>query len=386
MSSAATGTVSIATTLNGISGTGVVSYTAISLATAVPGQSITFAGASTIQAGTDSTQVPSGQIVMGSTGNSLATYRFTETANVENVKITDLTITDVAQVATSTAAPKAAFSNLTLWNGSTALGTAGSAVTVSQVTSSTTNSATSTYTYSFHFSNPVIVPQANSVSLVLKGDAASYSSAGATDNSIHTFSIAASSSIIALGATSNKATTIGSVSASGNPQTVLRSVLTVAVAPLGSTQNRSKGNPDDFGTITVAANNAGPVALNSLTVNFTGTAATSTLASTLIDANGNDVVAVGEATSTGSTATTSVWTFTPGFQVSAGGSYVFKLRLNTIAVPGATGISESLSANIQSVGSLVYSDSLDSSATTGLNLTSSIVPLTINSVTYAQGN
>ena len=62
---------------------------------------------------------------MGSNGNPLATFRFTETSNIENVKITDLKVFDSV---TATTSVKAAFSNLTLWKGSTQLGTAGSAV------------------------------------------------------------------------------------------------------------------------------------------------------------------------------------------------------------------------------------------------------------------
>ena len=62
---------------------------------------------------------------MGSTGNTLAVYRFQETANMENVKITDLTVTDDATSSATTTLP--AFNNVTLWNGSTDLGTAGSA-------------------------------------------------------------------------------------------------------------------------------------------------------------------------------------------------------------------------------------------------------------------
>ena len=626
------------TELTGFTGTGIISNSAVSLVpnAPIPGQNLTLAGAATIQVGSDSTQVPSGQIVMGSTGNSLSTFRFTETSNVENVKITDLVVTDAAS--SSQATTKAAFSNLTLWNGSTAIGTAGSAVPVSSgystgvsgtpgspttasitvsgtpnatttitgyvagnaftvtptstattaayatgtitvagaSTASTTlngfiddqsfsvtvasasgetsstlataigaaiNAASSTlgvsstvsgavvtvtanatgtalngasigfynptadgftitgssmaggavtgttyipgtatalataianaiasttaianlgaivsssgpvvtitasitnspnlngqqfyvlngdgftygaaatfagyvapvagtgvtysqvYAYSFHFGTPVVVPQANSISLVLKGDAASYSSNGATDDSVHTFLIATSSAITALGATSNLLTTITAITpgtASGNAQTVLRSVLTATVAASGGSSH-NKSNPDTVGTVTFTANNAGPAALDSVKVTWSGSLITNAAASstintflndvTLIDQSGNNVVTAGEAkmATSSSNPYTSVWTFgtgPSGFQVSAGGSYTFTLRVNSTDVTGVANTSQSLGANIQAAGDVQYTDSLDSKGQTGLGLPASVVPLTINSITYPIG-
>jgi hypothetical protein len=255
-----------------------------------------------------------------------------------------------------------------------------------------------TYAYSFHFGNPVIVPQANSISLTLKGDAATYASNGATDNSIHTFSIATSSAITALGATSNKTTNIGSVSASGNAQTVLRSVLSVTVVAAGG-NSHNKSNPDTIGTITVSANNAGPVALDSLKVTFSGSLMSATSSNvqalmnslSLIDQNGNNVVTAGEATGVATTTSspwTATWTFGTaqnGFQVSAGGSYTFTLKVDTTQVAGIANTSQSLGANIQAAGDVQYTDALDSSGVSALGLPTAVVPLTINSITYPIG-
>jgi len=386
LSSASIGTIGTVTTLTGISATGQVSYSSISLVSSVPGQSITFAGASTITGGSDSTQAPAGQIVMGSTGNSLATFRFTETANVENVKITKLIVTDV--VTASGVIPKAAFSNLTLWNGSAALGSAASAATLSAATGS------ATYTYEFNFANPVIVPQANSISFTLKGDAASYASAGATDNSVNIFSIAATSSVTALGATSNRSATVSSVAtASGNRQTVLRSTLTAAVAPIAGTQH-NKANPDSIGTITFSANNAGSVSLNSVKVTFSGSLLTANATQTaaflntvvLVDGNGTGIV-TGSMATTSNDGTSSVsWTFTNGFAISAGGSYTFTLKADPTQVAGTANTAQSLGANIQAATDVQYTDALDNSGVGSLGLPSSVVPLTINSITYPIGN
>ena len=226
LSSAPTAFVSPATALTSISATGAISYSSISLPSGtVNGQNLSFSTTgATISVTADSSEVPVGQIVMGSTGNPLATFRFTETSNIENVKVTDLKVLDAVA---STATVKPAFSNLTLWNGSTDLGSAGSGIADASGTG---------YIYSFHFGTPVIVPQANSVSLALKGDAASYASSGASDNSTSTFEIATTSdngvltnsagqvtpnnststqSVIALGATSNKAASVNLSGATG---------------------------------------------------------------------------------------------------------------------------------------------------------------------------
>lgn len=259
--STGTGSVTPATILTAYSGTGLVSQTAVSMTGTLSGQNVTFGGTPTVSVTTDSSQAPAGQLVMGSTGNSLATFRFTETSNVENLRITDLKVTAI------TSSTKAAFSNVGLWNGSTLVGTAGAA-------SSTTGGAIGSYFYSFHFGTPVIVPQANSLSLVLKGDVATYASAGAVDNSTSSFSIVASSTdVTALGNTSNKAVTATVSSANGNLMTVMRSNLVVSAAALGGSAH-SKTNPDALGTVTVTANTAGPVALRMLALTFSGSALT----------------------------------------------------------------------------------------------------------------
>jgi hypothetical protein len=389
------GTITQATTLTGCSATGAISYSSVSCNNTA-GQNLSFGGNPTITVSADSTEPPAAQIVMGSTGNTLGIYRFTETSNIENVKVTDLQVVDTVSSTNISTGVKAAFSNLQLWNGSTLLGTAGSPVV---------DAAGTGYIYAFHFGTPIIVPQANSVSVTLKGDAATYSSQGATDNSTSSFQIAtttdsfnssSSQTVVALGQTSNKPTGVTISSANGNVNTVLRSTLTVAVAPLGQTQNRSKGNPDDFGTVTFTANAAGPVALNKLTVTFSGAATSSFFTNaniSLIDQNGNVVNSTnypGSNEVASSTLSNATWSFPAaqsGFQISAGGSYTFKLRLNTVAIGPPSGQqSETLVANIQNSTDISYTDGLDASSTSGLALPASVVPLTINSVSYAPGN
>ena len=113
---------------------------------------------------------------------------------MENVKITQLVATDTV-TGTAGTIPKAAFSNLTLWSGSTLLGTANTPIQVA----ASSGTGTASYTYTFNISgSPVIVPQAGSISVAIKGDAASYSSQGATDNASNILSVS-SASMTALG-------------------------------------------------------------------------------------------------------------------------------------------------------------------------------------------
>jgi len=328
---------------------------------------LSFAGSATITAGADSTQPPTGQIVMGATGNTLAIFRLTETSNVENVKVTDMTVR-----ATTGAGNSAAFSNVTLWNGSTLLGTAGSA-----------SSVTGGYDYTFHLGSALVVPQANSISVTLKGDAASWASQGALpDATSTTFGINSTASITALGATSNKTTSVTSVSgATGNAQTVLRSTLTVSAAALGGSAHTKQTN-DDLGTITFTANAAGPVALGTTTITLSS--ATGTPSLKLIDQNGLDAVTAGEATTTISGAT-KTWTFINGFNISAGGSYTFKVRFDSTSLPQAGSVSQSISASIQNNTDVRYTDGLDASSTANIALPTVATPITINSVTYPSG-
>jgi len=386
--STAAGTISPATSLTGCSASGQISFSAINCGGTTVGQNLVFAGNSAITVSADSTQPPAGQIVMGSTGNTLGVFRFTETTNVENVKVTDLHVIDLLSNPAATTTNKAAFSNLQLFNGSTLLGTSGTAVP---------NASGTAYIYSFHFATPVVVPQANSVSITLKGDAASFASAGATDNSGHTFEVATTTdatnnttalAVTALGNTSNKTSAVTINTANGTTQTVLRTVLSAATAPLGGS-NHNKSNPDDLGTVTFTANSAGPAALNKVTVTFSGSAATSTLLSTvkLIDQNGNDATVTDGATAT-TTATTVSWSFpagSAGFQISAGSSYTFKIRANSTVVAASANVSQSLSATIQASTDVLYTDGLDSNATSTLGLPTAVVPLTINSITYPIG-
>ncbi len=371
-----------ATSLTGCSGTSVVSYSAVSCPSSpVAGQSLTVAtGGATATVGLDSSAPAASQLVMGSTGNVLGAYRFAETSNVEAVKITDLVVKQ------NTAATSSAFQNMTLWNGSTAVGTSGSAATT-----------TGGFKYTFHFATPPVVPKSNSLTLTLKGDVASFASLSNTgvDNTTSTFEVA-SSTVTALGNTSNIATTV-SGDPIGNTMTVLRTVLTPSATVLGNTTNRTKSSVDNLATVTFTANTAGSAMLKTLKLTFSGSAvATSTFvgALTLRDTNNNDVVVSDNATTTSNCASQSsctvTWTFatsTTPFIISGGSSYTFTVQLNDTAgtVVASSNNSVSLGATIQSTSDVSYFDSGDTNGNT-VNLPSTLVPLNVMSVTYAPGS
>jgi hypothetical protein len=241
---------------------------------------------------------------------------------------------------------------------------------------------------------PVVIPQANSLTVLLKGDAASWASSGATDDSTHTFSIANYAAVNALGNSSNANAIVTVSGATGNPQTVLRSTLTVTATPLGTTSGRVKNTADNLANITFSANSAGSVALNKTTLTLTGSAVTATSSQgiSLVDENNNNVTTAYGATIAANSCNAGdcvvTWSFgANGFQISAGSSYPFTVRMNTLTNtnPGQSNSSVSLGVTIQANTDVQYTDGLDNSATTGLPLPSTATPIQVNSITFAQG-
>jgi hypothetical protein len=383
--SAAAGSYPYATALTGYTGTGAVSYTSITIPTGIVGgctittgngvcgQAVSFNGNPALSIAADSSNPPSGQIVQNSTGNTLAVFRFTETSNVENVKVTQLNALD----AVASSGVKAAFSNVSLWNGSQNLGTAASPVW---------DSVLGGYDYDFSsFTNTLIVPQGNSVSLTLKGDAGSFTNGSLSDNTTSTFEIATSSTVIARGATSNKTALVTLSNANGNPQTTLRSVLVVAATPV-------TGNPpasfQQLGSITFTANSAGDDQLNTLALTFNATAATGTFMSSVVlhDPSGNDLVLVDNLATSTIVGTVKTWAFTTPNKlvVTAGSSYTATVWGDLSQIGSISNNSQSLTASVTSTGAFSYLDGTNNSPST-VNLTTSQVPITVVALTTPVG-
>lgn len=406
LSSATAGTKSIITVLSGCSANGETSLTSITCSS-TNGQDVVVAGQATIQVAVDSATPAASQYVMGTLNNHLATFRLTETSNIEDVKINDLIVFDVVA---GTSTVKSAFSNVKLYKSDgTLMGTSGSA----------TDSASSTLPgrgryYKFNFSTPIVVPQSNSISLLLKADVSSYTSSGATDNTTHVFRIASSTdtdndamageTVNALGNTSNATSAVtlatGSGAPTANTATVLRSRATVAGSGLGASSGRAKASVDQIGSLTFTADAAGSVAVNTITVTFGGTAPSlGTFLDGVIlrDANNANVTALSGLTVATSSvcdpvasACTKSWNFgagTAGYTVSAGSSYTFRLEVDsTKTKAAANGVSQTLSATITANTDITYTDALDSAATTNISLPANAAPVTINSVAYAAGS
>ncbi len=180
------------------------------------GADVVVAGQSVVQVSLDSGLSPAArQVEMGSTNVTLAAFRFTEISNVEDVKITDFTIYDTVDSPLTT---KSSFYNLRFYK-STDLVNPVATAGVANVTNSG-----SSYYYDLHFGVPVVVPQSGSITLVLKGDVASYGSGGATENKSHVFSLGLFSLGSAVGATSNNTASVRLSSPRGNPVTVVRTL------------------------------------------------------------------------------------------------------------------------------------------------------------------
>jgi hypothetical protein len=281
-------------------------------------------------------------------------------------------------------------------------------------TAASTSNPGSGYIWSFDIpAGSAVVPQGggSGLVLVLKGTISSYANSGATDNTTHVFKIATSTestndvtneTVVALGNTSNATSVVslstGSSAPTANAVTVVRSKAVVSATALGGSSH-SKGATDDLGTITFAADSAGSIALNTVTITFAGTAPSSPTfldGVILLDQNGTNVVTSQSASvSTSSVCTTSAsctktWFFgaaNAGFQITGGTNYVYKLRIDSTKTNHAqSGVSQTLTATLNAQGAVAYTDGTDSAASININLPANVVPITINSVSYPQGS
>ncbi|MBI3114423.1 MAG: peptidoglycan-binding protein, partial [Candidatus Harrisonbacteria bacterium] len=167
----------------------------------------------TVQVSLDSAlSPPARQVAMGSTNVTLAAWRFTETTNVEDAIMSDFRVQQLVDGVGLTSG----FSRLTLYsadNPNVALATAGAALGTGGI-----------YYYDFHFSSSPKIPKGGSITLVLKGDVASYAANAVKDNSVHYFDVVKDDSFWAVGATSNNRATVSLGSSRSNSVTVVRTL------------------------------------------------------------------------------------------------------------------------------------------------------------------
>ncbi len=256
------------------------------------------------------------------------------------------------------------------------------------------------------------MPRAGSLSLLLKGDVSSYSSSGVTDNSTHVFKIdltgdadndTPGEAVVGIGAVSNAPATItigqgfpGIVA--GNQMTILRSNLTFSASPLGLSVGRTKTPTDDLARLTFTADQAGPVAVNSVRVTFAGTAPSASSTSfidgvNLIDEAGNQMGFGNVSIScTGINICYKIFNLlgvgtSTGQAIFPGAPRTWTLRVDsTRTAPGQINVAQTLTATVNALGDIRYTDALDAAAVSGISLSPrTAVPIPLNSVSYASG-
>ena len=362
----------------GYTGTGAISYTSVTDPNNyLAGQTVSFNGNPALTIAADSSNPPSGNIVQNSTGNTLAVFRFTETSNVENVKVTQMNVNDV--VSASTSRLRSAMSVVEWFHFARHCRFAGLGCNA--------------YSWDYDFNSFVtslIVPQGNSVSLTLKGDAGSVTNGSLSDNTTSTFEVATSSTVVARGATSNKTAVVSLSNANGNPQTTLRTLVTVAANPVtGAPPN----GVQQIGSVTFTANSAGDAVLNNLMLTLNNTSSTFLNTVVLKDPSGNDIyLSDGFATSTVTAASGTVaWAFatsTKPVVITAGTSYTLTVWGDLSEIPAVNNQGLSLTASISNVGDFGY---LDSSSPTSnpapqlIHLQTNQVPITVSNLSSGIG-
>ena len=387
LSSANLGQNGTLTTLTSCTGTGGTTNASVNCSpTSVAGQSVTTSSGPTVTISIDQATASAGQAVMGSTGLSLATIRLTDTANIEPLKITDLTIRDFVG---TTATTKASFTNITLWQGNTQVGGPLSLVDGTAVSG--------TYKAAFSFGTPIVIPQDGTVSLTVKGDVATFTSNGASENTTHSFRVRAndagtglhqSGDATIIGQSSNGSATItlstGSNAPTGNTQTVLRTKLTLSGATLGATSGRTRTAADEVASLTFTADPAYDITVNSVALRFQGVAVSNgtLISARLIDpSTGSDWSGLGTATCTSVAGNTCsiVFSFTTIPTITAGTSKTVKVRVDSSSFFNAANSGDSMSVTVNANTDINWGDG---STTNGLNLEAKVVPLTISAVSY----
>ncbi len=348
--------------------------TAVSSSNNVVGQTIILTSGSTLTISTDSNNVAARQVVMGSTGNVLYLLKLAAN-NTEDVRVTDITFADTIG---SNTAGIASFSNLQLFDDAGTL----LAGPINMTIASTATSGT--VVFSLGSTSSLLVPKNQSKTITLKGDIATFVSGGASSSSSHVFGIAATSSITAYGKDSSASATVANLSGApaGTPQVVYRTKPTLTSSVLGSTTGRTRVAVDDIATLNWAANAADDLTISTVTIKFSGQAASSgsaAFAVNLIDANTN---ANWGSAATGSCNPTSgnscSVTFNPAFSITRGSTKAVKLRVNSSSFFDGANSIESISVIIENASDILWSDGTSN----GISWEVFPIPITLVNLSY----
>jgi hypothetical protein len=381
------------TTLSGCTANGTPSLTSISC-TSTAGQSVNVAGQATLTV--SSANQSSDQIVMGTTGATLAQFSFQETSNVEDIKVTDLI---VFQGSASTSTRNINFSNLGLYQGATQVGFVQGSYNIAASSSNPTRG----FYWKFKFGDGLKVPQTQVVVLTLKGDVNSYISSSAADNTTSVFRIATSTdsdndttaeTVVAMGWNSQATSSITLSSAVGPTKTILRSKVAFSATPTGTTVQRVDGT--ELGRLNFSVDSGKTASINSIVITFSGVSASVAGFLDGVLLYDSDVPATalgtGNVTSTacdyaGATTTCTksflLGATTAGLDVGTNGALTKTLILkynggSAIKAQGST-LTPGITASIAALANIEYTDdATDSSAASGIVLPSNLsVPIQI---------
>jgi len=345
---------------------------------------------------------------MGKTGQSLGIWRFTGTA-VSDTNITDIQVTDRVGAAGN----EASFENLQWYKGGVAI----NPIVVSG-TASGTAAAETGYTYTYHFTSPIVIPMNTGVSMELRGNVASYLSGGATSNSSHTFRIESPTDVTALSSGGSLTVTIsgpnGSTGTDVNAITVVRTKLTVASSNtwgVGGNTIATSGHAPSASDVVAAfvftADSANDVVINTVSLKMAG-ATLATLTYKLIDDDTGSAwgstpsagLSLGLSTTNGtpSYGTSSVL-FRPAYTLSGGATKKVRVVTNssglTVTAGSTSGtllqiyIEDTSSGSTETASGIIYPLLVDTNAlgwndgtTDGINLETKVLPIYAPAIRY----
>ncbi len=370
----------------GWSALGSVSGSSISFPDATPcgsetevtcGQNITLSSGPTLTLAAGSNTAPAKQVVMGSTNNELATFRLSADS-VDDIRITDLTVSDTMSSGSSTAS----FQKMALYQGSTCL--AGCDTNGLPMTVASTNSSSVAFALS---GSGLVIPKNGSVEVTVKGDVPNFTSGGSVSGSSHVFKILATTDVTARSVGSPTATvTVSAPGVSGNSITVYKTKLTTSAScmPVGSCGIHTRSSVDEVGKLTFTADASYQAVLSTVSLKFSGLAVSNGSTAFTVDlidtATGVALTGASQQTCTPGAGNSCSVSFSPAYTISAGSSNakVVIVRINSSSFYDAASTNEALSVTVNAAGSVLWSDG----TSTGISLEATQVPVVVINTSY----
>ncbi len=383
-----TGDMGTFTSFVSCTGTGATTNTSVACSGTPTGQNITVSSGPTLTISNNNSGA-SRQVVLGSTGVSLAKILLTDTAGIEPIRLQELKFT-----MNTGSGVGAAFTNLQLYDAS--------GVAISGAGPISMTSAAPSFVADFNFGNSavMVVPQAGTLSVELRGSVAPFVvGGGSVENATTSIAISATSSVVAYGKSSNT-----SVVVTGAPSfatlTSLRSKLSLAGTSLGSDSAcgsyaggsltaRSRTTTDYVGCLKLSADASGQeVKVNTLALRFVGGALSTASAFNVSLIDPQTGAAYDGATNpqscspTGNSCSVS-FAFT-GTPISSASTKGVAIKVDSSAFYVSANLGQSVDVTMNAATDVNWGDGAVSGSTpNGLNLSSDVsVPLNLAHVTY----